>query len=322
MPISEDDLRGLSANEREALLADDDADGDIARELGHAPRAAAPAAAPAAPGSETETDEEEDAAAAAAALAAAPAPAASPAAAPATGDPATEEEGDEDDAPAPPERATPDDVAEQRKSLRAEKAEAMKQLLDGEIDQAAYQAIEDKVQDALDVLVRAEASDQAREGIARDAMMRDYTADLKATVKLGKASGLDYTDPKLGPRFDRALKMFSTELSEQGVFDTPGNLANSRQALAEAHAYMLRGAGKPAPAPAAGAPAAPAPAPAGPRNAPDRSKLGVTLAGVPTAADARITSEFAHLEGISEPAALERELAKMTPEQQERYLGE
>ena len=99
------------------------------------------------------------------------------------------------------------------------------------------------------------------------------------------------------------------------VSTRPGNLANSRQVLAAAHAYMLRRHGKAAPAaasPAAGA------APAKPgrgkeRPPPDRSKLGVTLAAVPAAADARITSEFADLDGIETPAKLERELPMLSP---------
>jgi hypothetical protein len=52
----------------------------------------------------------------------------------------------------------------------------------------------------------------------------------------------------------------------------------------------------------------------------DRSALPPTLAGVPAAADASVGSEFAHLDGL-EGTALEKALARMTPDQQERYLG-
>lgn len=324
MALSEDDLRGLSANEREALLEAeaDDPDGDIAHELGHT--ATAPAAAPAAPApktEETETDEEDDAAAAAAA-AAAPKPADALAAGDTPADGAAATEDDEDDLPAAPVRAAPDDIDKQRTDLNAREDESMQKLLDGEITQEDHAKIKNEVRQKLDALLVAEATDRAADAIDRRAMMSSYNADLKATVKLGKAAGLDYAGDELGPQFDRVLKMFSRDFADQGVYDAPGNLANSKAALAEAHAYMLRRAGKAAPATAA-APA-PAAAPAAPkpgRPAPDRSQLGITLAGVPTAADPRITSEFAHLDGISEPAALERELAKLTPEQQERYLG-
>lgn len=327
MAISEDDLRGLSAAEREALLAVDETDEDLVQELGTGAAAApAPAAAPAAPAGEAdETTEEEDAAAAEAAAADAPAPAPAPAAAAAPAADAGQAEGaaaEEEAEEVSLRRAAPEDIDDQRKALNAREDESMQKLLDGEITQAEHAATKNEVRAALDKLLVAEATDRAAENIERSAMLKDYNADLRETVKLGKAAGLDYTDETIGTQFDRAVRMFSKELSEQGVFDKPGNLANSKQALQEAHAYMLRRNGKAAPAPAAAGTAA---APAAPaktaRPAPDRSALPPTLAAVPTATDARITSEFAHLEGITEPAALERELAKLTPDQQERYLG-
>src|SRR4030095_2839552 len=193
----------------------------------------------------------------------------------------------------------------------------MQKLLDGEITQEEHAAMKNEVRAKLNELLVLEATDKATEQLQRNEMLKAYNADLKATVKLGKAAGLNYTDEAAGKQFDRAMCMFSQQFAEDGIYDTPGNLANSKQALAEAHAYMLRRNGKAAPA--AAAPAAPAKGKE--RPAPDRSQLGVTLAARRTAAHAGITSEFAHLEGITEPAALERELAKLTPEQQERYLG-
>ncbi|CAN7469764.1 hypothetical protein LJR175_003140 [Variovorax sp. LjRoot175] len=322
MAISEDDLRGLSAVERETLLAAeaDDTDGDIARELGQpAPRDdAAPAKAAVVPGDGVEDPDDEAAAAAAAA-----APAAAPATQKEGEKPTTEQPTEEELEPdAPPHRSTPADIDDQRKALRAEKAEAMQKLLDGETTQAEYQAVEDRVQDKLDALLRAEASDQAAVSIDRAGMMRDYNADLRDTQKELKAAGLDCKgDEKLKSEFDRAVRLFAQEAEEDGLSDAPGNLAASKRALDEAKALMLRRHGK-------AAAAAPAPAPAattttkapGPRPAPDRSKLPPTLAAVPVAGDARITSEFAHLEGITDRAEMERALAKLTPEQQERYL--
>ena len=113
---------------------------------------------------------------------------------------------------------------------------------------------------------------------------------------------------------------------DRGLTDAVGNMAASRDALAEAQALMLRRFGKSAAAaPAAAAPgAAPAAAPTAPPvrkpAAADRSALPPTLAGVPAAADASVGSEFAHLDGL-EGTALEKALARMTPDQQERYLG-
>lgn len=325
MTISEDDLRGLSAAERQALLDDPDDDGEIALQLG----GTAPAGAPAAPsardlerpkGGDTDDD---DAAPPAAAPTAAP-PAGAPAAAPAPADGEGAGADDDDDAPpAPAARATPADIDDQRKALNAREDESMQKLLDGEITQEDHSKVKNEVRAKLDDLLVAQATDRASDAIVQQQMLQTYNVDLRATMKEAKAVGLDYKDAKIGVEFDRAVRMFANDAAEQGLQDLPGNLAASKFALAEAQALMFRRHGKAAPAGAApaAAPAAAAPAAAKERPAPDRSKLGVTLAGVPAASDAAITTEFAHLDGITEPAALERELAKLTPDQQERYLG-
>ncbi len=317
MAISDEDLRGLSANEREILIAAeaDDEDGDIAQELSGKRSPSAPA-----DDELVVTTAAQDAeAAAAAALAAAPAeaPAAAPAAPAAPGAAGIEAavEAEDDDAPTP--RAAPADIADQRVALNAREDDSMQKLLDGEITQAEHAVIKNEVRASLDTLLVAEATDKATANIEYAGMMKLYNADVKVTKALGKAAGLDYSSADLTAKFDRAVVMFSNELAAQGISDKPGNLANSRKALSEAHAYMLRAAGKvPAPVVAAAA----AVVPKGGRPAPDRSKLGMTLAAIPVAADAGIASEFAHLEGITNPADLERQLAKLTPEQERRYL--
>ncbi|WP_315128107.1 hypothetical protein [Comamonas antarctica] len=215
---------------------------------------------------------------------------------------------------------TPEDADDQRKTLRAEKATALQQLLDGEIDQEKYQEVEARVQDKLDDLARAAAVDMARTQLQRDSMLAEYGQHLAAVQKELKAAGIDL-DGDAGPQFDRAIRLFAQEAGERGLTDTAGNMAASRDALAEAKALVLRRFGKAeAAAPAAGTAAA-APKPAARRPAPpDRSTLPPTLAGVPTAADAAVGSEFAHLESL-EGTALERAIAAMTPAQQDRYLG-
>lgn len=315
MAISDEDLRGLSAAEREILIEAeaDDTDGDIAQEL------SGKRSPPAAAGTDEleVTTAEEDAEAAAAALAAAPAtaPVAAPAAAAVPVVAAIEAEVTaDDDAPTP--RAAPADITEQRATLNAREDDSMQKLLDGEITQAEHAVIKNEVRDSLNSLLVAEATDKATANIEYAGMLKLYNVDVKATKVLGIAAGLDYSSPELEAKFNRAVVMFSNELAEQGITDKPGNLANSRKALNEAHAYMLRAAGKVVAPVAAAAPAAPLKG----RPAPDRSKLGMTLAAIPVAADASITSEFAHLEGITNPADLERQLAKLTPEQERRYL--
>lgn len=319
--FSEEDLAGLSEAEREALrdLAEDDQ--DLQPPAGESDEAGAATAAAAA-------DEDESAAAAAADKPAeGAAPGANEAAAGAEAGGA-DDDGADADAPAPAaiQPVSPADADEQRTALRAEKATALQQLLDGEIDQEAYQEVESRVQDKLDDLARAAAVDMARSQMQQDSMMQEYGQHLGAAQKELKAAGIDLSG-EAGAQFDRAIRLFAQDAIDRGLTDAVGNMAASRDALAEAQALMLRRFGKasapaaaPA-APAAGAPSAP-PAASGTRKpaAVDRSTLPPTLAGVPAAADASVGSEFAHLDGL-EGTALEKALARMTPDQQERYLG-
>ena len=320
MAISEEDLRGLSAAEREALLSVDEEDEDVARELRGIEKAPATTQAPA-PGAEVndEDDEGESSQTPAPApveskTADTPAPAASPTLA--------TEQADEDDVVRQVQtpRATPDNAAEQRNTLRNEQSAALKQLMDGEITQDAYNKISGDTQDRLESLVRAEATDQARETITRDAMMQDYSKALSQTQKAVRTAGLDLSanDGVIGKELDRAVRMFAEEATARGLMDAPGNLAASKAALEDAKDLILRRYGK-ATAPVAAPSPASAPAPRKPAP-PDRSQFPPTLAAVPAAADATITTEFAQLDGLT-GSSLERALAKLTPEQQDRYLG-
>lgn len=303
MAFTEEDLRGLSAVERETMLAMGDDDEDVALATGVSPDDG------------DDGDDDGDDAPAPKAPAADDAPAGDEPPAPAAGD---ESEDDEPAAVTP--RATPQDAGEQRAALRAEQAAALQKLMDGEIDPEAYNKLNNETQDKLEALVRAEAADQTRDMITRDAMMKDYSAELGAVQKAVRAAGLDLKDEATGAEFDRAVRMFANEATARGLADVPGNLAASRAALSDAQEYLLRRHGKSAPAPAA----APAPvatkSPARVPQAPDRSQLPPTLANIPAAADATISNEFSHLENL-EGNALERALARLTPDQQDRYLA-
>lgn len=293
MAFTEEDLRGLSAVERETMLSMGDDDEDVAL----------------ATGTTVDQDDDEDE---------------TPKADDSAEDPPQTAETtedvqyvDEDPEPMQQARATPQDASEQRATLRAEQAAALQKLMDGEITPEDYAKENNAAQDKLEALVRAEASDMTRETIIRDAMMKDYSAEVATVQKTIRAAGLDMkaNDGAIGGEFDRVVRMFAQEATARGLVDVPGNLAASKAALQEAQDYMLRRHGKaPAAAPAAAQSTARKPAP------PDRSQFPPTLANVPAAADATIVNEFAHLEKL-EGSALERALARLTPDQQERYLG-
>ncbi|UUC95592.1 gas vesicle protein GvpG [Comamonas sp. C11] len=317
--FSEEDLAGLSEAEREALrdLAEDDQ--DLQATAGESGEAGAATAA-------ADHDDDDESAAAAAANkpaegAATGADDAAAGAAPDAGEAGAADDDADAATPATIQPVSPADADEQRTALRAEKATALQQLLDGEIDQEAYQEVESRVQDKLDDLARAAAVDMARNQMQQDAMMQEYGQHLGAARKELKAAGIDL-EGEAGAQFDRAIRLFAQDAIDRGLTDAMGNMAASRDALAEAQALMLRRFGKasgaaPAAAPAAAAPAAPS---ARKPAAADRSALPPTLAGVPAAADASVGNEFAHLDGL-EGTALEKALARMTPDQQERYLG-
>lgn len=224
-----------------------------------------------------------------------------------------------------PQKLAPDDIGQQRADLRQQKALALAKLMEGEIDAAEYARIEGEVDDKLGELARAQAIDEARVQLSRDALLREYSSALQGALAQVKAAGLTDVDAPgsaVGQAFDRAVRMFGGDAAARGLVDVPGNLAASNDALAEAVAYVLRRYGKAVPAPAPVAQAQAASPAVKPRAPLDRSKLPPSLAAIPAAADATVgaADEFSHLADL-DASALERAVARMTPEQLERYLA-
>ena len=309
MAFTEEELRGLSASEREIAMAMDE---DEMPDDGPAVGAADSEGEPAAADPEPQPDDSAQTAA----------PEKPPEADAGTdADPAEPaQEAQPAKAPELP-RATPADAQDQRKTLRTERAEAMQRMMDGEITATQFAEIDNTIQDKLDSIVRAEATDLARSQAMQDSMMGEYASALSDVYKAAALAGLAYVgkpETALGQEFDRAVRLFANDAEARGLTDRPGQIAASKDALGEALALMIRRHGK-----ADAAPAAPAPAPeVKPTRQPkpvDRSQFPPTLANVPAAADATVASEFAHLVGL-EGNALERAVARLTPEQQDRYL--
>lgn len=304
--LTEDDLEGLSEAEREALLADDggaddnqvndnddDGSGDEDQNQVEAAAGGAAAAADDAGNGTANTNEQEQ-----------------------------EQELQEHEQPAPasvPKTLAPDDIKDQRAQLRKERAEAQRKVFDGLMEPEEFETIENDIQDKLDALVRAEAVDQTRGQIALERMTDDYNSELAQYQKAAKAAGLDISQGDLKKEFERMVALCAQDAVERGLTDAPGNIAASKAGLKDAMVLLQARHGKTVTLPS-GKQAAPAQKPR--PKVDDRSKIPPSLANVPAAAEANVgDDEFAHLEGM-DIADQERAVARMTPEQQERWANQ
>lgn len=195
-------------------------------------------------------------------------------------------------------------IKEERKQLLADKAKALKDMMDGVIDPDAYSAREAEIQQALDDLLVRKTLHEANVQSEQQA----NTAAINAIIQRAKKAGeIDYqADEKAQRQFDTALNMLAQDPDEAS---TP-----RAELLEKAHAAVLavRGiAKKPAAA------AAPAPTPAKPR---ENGKGPITLRNVPAAempnSGGGIVEEMGRLTGVAYQEAYER----LTPAQKARLL--
>lgn len=209
--------------------------------------------------------------------------------------------------------AVPTDYKEQRTKLLGEKATAMKQLMDGEIEAEAYAAIEDRITGQLDDLtaqrIRAETLQEAN--VQNQAT---YNArEVKKLIARTKDEINYQTDSAAPKEFDRALGLLLADPENAG--------RDYAEVLNDAHRMVMAMRGlkaKPAPAvvdPDAAKAAADAnrkpggPAPTTLRNLPSAS-VSNTGGGV--------IEQMAHLKGPEYQAAF----AKLTPQQRATLLDE
>lgn len=202
---------------------------------------------------------------------------------------------------------------------------------EGEITREEWVAQRKPLQTALEDLKLDVTTDKVNARNTQAAVKARFEAYVDASLAQAKAAGLDYLAADNAPKLqelDAALRRYA----QAAPLMNPGKPVDwlDRWALNQAHAEMAGkygvkfGAAAPAPAAATGAkPAAAAPAPAargGVRPPADLGALPPTLRNAPAAADAQVQQgEFAHLEALN-PHDLEKAVARMTPEQQARYL--
>lgn len=325
--ITRDEFARLPEEEQRALVSTPEHEDTPWEELqamsNRTPAPPAPPAPPPAPGAPTP-----------------PAPPAAPAQTPAAQTPAPQP-------PAPPAPAqqwraiTDDDVMPLPEVVvpPAPRAVVTKErLAERDTAQTAYDALEAKYEDGALTLeefraqrkpyaetIRAVGEDLAADGAA--VRMHSAATDavfgtlVNASLDEAKKLGLDYRDPANAPKLqelDAAVQRYARAAPLMNPGKTPAFY--DRWALQKAHAEVGAKHGiqftKPAATP--GAPP-PAPPPAR-RDPPDLQLLPPTTRGAPPAADSTVhQGEFAHLEGLTHDA-LEREVARMKPDQMERYL--
>lgn len=221
----------------------------------------------------------------------------------------------------------PKDAADQIKALKTEKRELFKQYNAGTITDEVYQEKLDEADGKLETLTEAVSAARLNAQIA-EANQQQMATTWQRKVgsfmdEVKKTEGLDYrSNTALGAALDAVVK----DLGNQK--DKDGELVNGDKPmgwfLREAHRQVKASFGlvtvpKTAKPDDAGKPAA-----AGEQRkakAPDLTKVPPNIRTAPSAAAAEDGGEFSHLATLS-GMALEKAVARMTPEQQNRWAEE
>lgn len=205
----------------------------------------------------------------------------------------------------------PADAAEQIKALKAEDAEAFKKLIAGEMEPDAYQAIKDRTEAAIDDLktkaMTAAIFQQANAQATEQAAAQEWKRAENAAMNTFKAEGIDYRGkPALLAAYNTTLKALADD-AKNANRDAPWFLAEAHR-LTKAELGIVT-----APKPT--------PKPGDRRNPLADVEIPPTLRGAPAAATSAIdTDEFSHMRGLG-GIELERAVAKLTPDQLDRYLA-
>jgi hypothetical protein len=209
----------------------------------------------------------------------------------------------------------PADADAQIKALRLEERAAFKQLMDGEIDADEYQAIRDRTESEADELktkaLTASIFEQANAQAAEQAARNEWMRAEKAAFESFKADGLDYkSKPAL-------LAAYNTNLKALGA-DPKNENRDAAWFLSEAHKLTRADLGFTT---ASKVPNTPGKIP----KRVDAPEIPPTLRGTPASATGAVNSdEFSHLRTLmdSDPIGFERAVAKLTPEQRDRWMAE
>lgn len=213
----------------------------------------------------------------------------------------------------------PANYEDQKKALRAEKAELRQKWSSGELSDeewsTAESALEDKYEALRDEYLTAQALKKANEQI--QAQQQQDT--LKKLATEAKRAGIDYADPGLASLFDNRLAQVAADEAFNGKpFDaiaaeankrvlelfgkTGGNSAQSTTQATQATPTMQEAANKGKPAP-------------------ERPRIPPTLSSMPAAASQPVGSDLSdQLDAIDDPDLLEAKWAALPAQQRSAML--
>lgn len=131
----------------------------------------------------------------------------------------------------------PADAEERRKSLTTERDEAFSKLMEGTIDTAEYNAINNRVTSELEAIASAVSKAELSQAMRAHEVKKEWNRTVTAFFTEAKAEGADYlAQPDLHKEFDGLVKIFAAEASAKGMSDV--GLKASKYALEQAQVVM------------------------------------------------------------------------------------
>lgn len=215
----------------------------------------------------------------------------------------------------------PDNLDQQLKDVMAERRAARKAYEEGDLTEEAYDAKLDELDQRRDTINSIRIKAQVSAEMTQQQLQQSYKATVSTFMKDMAKAGINYQDPKNA----EIVKYLDSRVRALASAETEESPEVWRRVLDEAHELTAKRFGlqtkKAAEEPA--------------KDAGDKTKKATTeskdrkpdLAGMPptigrgpgAANEGAVDAEFSHLEGLS-GIELEKAVAKLTPEQLNRYL--
>lgn len=217
----------------------------------------------------------------------------------------------------------PDNLDQQLKDVMAERRAARKSYEEGELTEDQYDAKLDELDQRRDNINSIRIKAQVSAEMTQQQLQQSYTATVNTFMKDMTKAGINYRDPQnaeIAKYLDsrvRALASAETEESPEvwrRVLDEAHDLTVKRFGIKAAKAA------DPADKEVPGQKQKHKAAAESKDRKPDLDGIPPTIGRGPGAAnEGAVDAEFSHLEGLS-GIALEKAIAKLTPEQLDRYL--